>query len=99
MGWTVPLHKLAYTGKTLQTDRQTEIITIHGQIGRRHILLCVVVLGADDRVLSLVCQLAVVDDNLCPLSLAHEDVATARCDVTAIFEPPDVHVLGAQLTL
>lgn len=59
----------------------------------------VIVLSADDRVLSPVCQLTVLDDNLCPLSLAHEDVAPARCDIAAILQPANVHVLGAHLAL
>lgn len=67
------------------TEKKTEIITIHSQIGRTDIFVCVIVLSADDRVLSLVAQLTALNDNLCPLSLAHEDVATACCYITPIF--------------
>lgn len=59
----------------------------------------VVVLGADDRVLSPVCQLAVLHDNLCPPPLAREDVAAARHDIAPIFQPADEHVPGAHLAL
>lgn len=61
--------------------------------------MSIVVLSADDGVLSLVRQLAVLDDDLRPLPLAHEDVATARRDVAPVFQPADVHVLGAHLAL
>lgn len=36
---------------------------------------------------------------LCPLTLAREDVATASCDITPIFQPANVNVLRAHLIL
>lgn len=61
--------------------------------------MCVIVLGADHRILSRIRQLTILDNDLCPFALVHEYVVTARSDVTPVLQPADMHIFGVHLTL
>lgn len=61
--------------------------------------MAVILLCADDGIFSTVCQVTVIQNELGPLALSHEDVAQVVSDVSPVLQPPDSYILGAHLSL